>query len=375
MTVLLFTTMRWPFAAQLAGAFAALGARVEALCPAGSLLALSRHIGTRHSYDPLAPMKALARAETASRPVLIIPCDDPAAELLARFRGLPAVRRIAFLAAAAKAGAPVAETMQVTDRLDGAIARFGLPLVLKLDPSWGGAGVAIARDKAEADAALARFRRPPRLVDLVRWIRLKEAHFLTFALYPARGEISAQRFVSGTPATTAMACWQGEMVAAHHFDVLMTGGDATSPASVVVRRDCPAMEDSARRVAKALHLSGLYGLDYMRDSGGAVHLLEMNARATPTSHLALTHDLPAALLTAAGFPVQRRPAVTESREIALFPREWRRDPASPWLARAYHDVPWDEPRVLDASLKDAPAAASAAALAARAPGRAIPASA
>jgi hypothetical protein len=363
MRVLLFSTMRWPFAAQLAGAFAALGARVEALCPAGSPLALSRHIGTAHPYHALSPMRSLARAE-AGGPGLVIPCDDPAAELLARRRGASPCRRLAFLAAAARAGAPVAESMPAGDpaELDAAIARLGLPIVMKQDPSWGGAGVIVARERNAAIAALARFRRPSRLVDLVRWLRSGEASFLTFALYPAQSEISAQRFVSGIPATSSMACWRGKLLAAHHFDVLMTGGEEGGPASVVVRRECPAMEDAARRMAEALNLSGIYGLDYMRGPGGAVHLLEMNARATPTSHLPLAHDLPAALLTAAGFPVHPRPPVTERDEIALFPREWRRDPASPWFSRAFHDVPWDDPKVLVASLKDAPGGASLGAL-------------
>jgi hypothetical protein len=37
-----------------------------------------------------------------------------------------------------------------------------------------------------------------------------------------------------------------------------------------------------------------------------------------------------------------------SSEIALFPQEWLRDPKSPHLASAYHDVPWDDPALLHA---------------------------
>jgi hypothetical protein len=39
--------------------------------------------------------------------------------------------------------------------------------------------------------------------------------------------------------------------------------------------------------------------------------------------------------------------------VAIFPREWQRDPASPWLQLAHHDVPWDDPAVLLASLRRA----------------------
>jgi hypothetical protein len=33
-------------------------------------------------------------------------------------------------------------------------------------------------------------------------------------------------------------------------------------------------------------------------------------------------------------------------EVALFPQEWKRDPASQWLSRAFHDVPFEEPEML-----------------------------
>jgi hypothetical protein len=101
------------------------------------------------------------------------------------------------------------------------------------------------------------------------------------------------------------------------------------------------MQEAARRIAARFGLSGLYGLDYMRAEDGQVRLLEINPRATPTSHLALgpEHDLLAALLSAAGHPRLDRPAVTRGGRIALFPQEWRRDPQSPHLATAYHDLP------------------------------------
>jgi hypothetical protein len=120
------------------------------------------------------------------------------------------------------------------------------------------------------------------------------------------------------------------------------------------------MAAAAEAVAATFQLSGLFGLDYMRDAAGRVHLLEMNQRATPTMHLSLEQDLPASLLRAAGFAARSRPPVTDKREIALFPREWLRDPTSAWLTRAYHDVPWDDPMVLLACVRDATPAARAA---------------
>lgn len=363
-TVLLVTTMDWPFSAQLAGAFTAVGARVEALCSQGSMLSLSRHPQRFHHYQLLSPDGSLRRAVAQSQPDLIIPCDDLAVEIVTRVKGGPDLsHRHDFLTRAARVGAP-AQSLALTgeDGVNEAIRRFGLPLALKCDHSWGGAGVAIAPTRQDAFAAFHRFRKTSRLRDLARFIRRKETHFLSRALSPITPAVSAQPFIDGHPATSSIACWKGRIVAANHFDVLVTSA-ATGPACVVARRDCPQMENAAAVIAKDLNLSGLFGLDYVRDKSGKVHLLEINARATPTAHLMLKQDLPAALLKAAGLSSRARPPVTAKEEVAIFPREWMRDPASPWLKNAFHDVPWDDPEVLRASVRAAqdadPAAAQA----------------
>ncbi len=351
-TVLLITTMEWPFSAQLAGAFTAVGARVEALCSKGSMLSLSCHPQRFHRYQPLSPDSSLKRAIAQGRPDLVIPCDDLAAELVTRVTGGPNLSdRHDFLTRAGRVGAP-AQSLAVTDEggVNDAIRRYGLPLVLKCDHSWGGAGVVIAATRQDALAAFHRFHRTSRLRDLARFIRRKETHFLSRALLPVTPAVSVQPFIDGHPATSSIACWKGEVVAANHFDVLVTS-ESTGPGCVVARRDCPLMENAAAVIAKDLNLSGLFGLDYVRDRAGKVHLLEINARATPTAHLMLKQDLPAALLQAASLDARPRPPVTPKNEVAIFPREWMRDPASPWLKDAYHDVPWDDPQVVQACVQ------------------------
>jgi hypothetical protein len=78
-------------------------------------------------------------------------------------------------------------------------------------------------------------------------------------------------------------------------------------------------------------------------------LIEINPRATQVGHLVLGagRDLPAALCAAlTGVAETPAPRVTANDTIALFPQEWTRDPRSPFLQSAYHDVPWDEPELL-----------------------------
>jgi len=94
-------------------------------------------------------------------------------------------------------------------------------------------------------------------------------------------------------------------------DVLVTNG-AAGPASVVRRIDDAAMADAATRLARRFNLSGLFGLDYVRDAAGQPHLIEINPRATQTSHICFGpgRDLCAALAAKLGAPDRERRAVT-----------------------------------------------------------------
>jgi hypothetical protein len=363
--------MDWPFPARLAQAFAGLGAHVEAVVPRASPLRRAAGPARLHAFSFLDPLANLTAAITAASPDLVVPCDDLAADLLWHLGETdatvaPLLRRSLgprdsyplltarnlFLAEAAKLGLAVAENIAIADEaeLERAVARLGLPLVVKADGSWGGDGVAIVRDIAAAKSALAGFSQSSRLKGLARALKRREPHLLVRLRFPIPVRLGAQRFVSGHPATSAIACWQGRLLAANHFDVAVSNG--TGPATVLARTDCAAMQTAAERLTAHFALSGLYGLDYMRGADGQALLLEINPRATPTSHLALGpgHDLAAALLCAAGHPTPDRPAITGQTRIALFPQELRRDPQSPHLAGAYHDLPLGDPALLKALL-------------------------
>lgn len=127
------------------------------------------------------------------------------------------------------------------------------------------------------------------------------------------------------------------------------------PASVVRLIDNEGMLTTARKLAGRLKLSGLCGLDFLveRDTRKA-HLIEMNPRATQICHLALGygHNLPAALAAClAEETASDSISVTEHDVIALFPLEWQSDPASPFLRSGYHDVPWGEPKLVQACVE------------------------
>jgi hypothetical protein len=218
---------------------------------------------------------------------------------------------------------------------------------MKADGSWGGDGVAVVHTHEEASRAFRKFAHPPsRLRSLARAVLRKDAHFLQEAFVPKAAPIQVQRFIWGKPATSAFACRDGEVLAAIHVDVVESRG-ATGPASLIKRTDCSRMGEAARRIARRFGLSGLHGLDYVRDEGGVPHLIEINPRATQICHLALGagYDLPSALL---GHPP--RPVATHKPLIALFPQAWSSGCLSPDASAAYLDVPWDDPAVVSAAI-------------------------
>jgi len=366
--ILLATTVKWPSAAYLAGAFAALGCSVEAVFPRGHALGVSRHVGRAHTYYPLRPHSSFAAAIAAAKPDLIVPCDDRAVSHLlsieaqapevtvllvrsmGRLESYPAMMARSRAIAVAQAegiSAPLTVAVANEGEFWRALKSVGLPAVLKADGSWGGDGVAVVRTHEEASRAFRKLAGPPsRLRSLSRAVLRKDAHFLQEALVPKTAPVQVQRFIRGKPATSAFACRDGEVLAAIHMDVVQSRG-ATGPAMLIERTDCNKMDEAARRIARRFGLSGLHGLDFVRDDDGVPHLIEINPRATQICHLALGagHDLPSALLSR-----PPRLTATDSPLIALFPQAWSTGRLSPDALAAYHDVPWDDPEVVSAAI-------------------------
>jgi len=371
-TVMLVTTVDWTSTARYAHGFCAASWRVEAISPPNAPVARSRYVARCHRYRPLFALSSLRKALAAARPDLIVACDDRAVALLLKLharqkegsqlqalieRSLGAPRAFATIlsrprsmAAARDAGILAAETLAIADEaaLAAGLARFGLPAVLKSDGSWGGDGVAVVHTREQALRAFRRLKRPAsRLRNLVRAVKRRDAHFLIQALWPSSPALSLQRFVTGTPSASAFACWKGEVVAHLAYDVLISDG-AMGPPNVIRRVDCAQMRDASERVAKRFGLSGIYGLDFIRDASGSAHLIEINPRTTQGGTLPFGEgrDLPSALAAcAARAPAPRRAAI-ETDIVAFFPNEWQRDAASPYLVQGFHNVPWDDPAVL-----------------------------
>jgi hypothetical protein len=379
--VLITCTTQWALPARMAMAFAQLGWRVEAVCWYRSPVRAVRCVGRLHHYAATRPLTTLERAVRRAAPTLIVPCDDRAlahlqalydtvsargdtacAALIARAIGdpaqaAPACERAGLIDLAVQENvlAPLMLAVDSAADLSAALARTGLPAMLKLDNSWGGDGVAKINTPAEAQFMFAALQRGPGLLDKVRrWLTDADVFRLLPGPRKARTRVNVQRFVEGSPSNCLVSCWQGELLSIIQVRVL-SALHAMGPATIVQLSQDPAIEDAARRIVRRLGLSGFCGFDFVIETAtGRAQLIEMNQRATPLAHLAWGADRdPAGALAARLAPGQKaRPAMTSCDTVAFFPGAWKIDPGNPYLAAAYRDIPLGEPDLVRALTRD-----------------------
>jgi hypothetical protein len=381
--VLIATTARWFPTARLAVALADAGFNVDAVCPSQHPISKTDSVRKIHSFHGLDALTSFADAIAAAKPDLIVPGDDTATQhfhrlyaqeqrkggeggtvcaLIERSLGAPEnfpvlYARTQFIELAQEEGIRVPKTAIIRDSTDlkNWISQTGLPTVMKTNGSSGGDGVRVVYTLEEAERALRLLQAPPLLARAAKRALINRDPRLVWpSLLRRRSTVNAQMFVAGREATSATACWKGEVLASLHFEVINKEGWA-GPATVLRLIENAEMSAAANKMARRLNLSGLHGFDFMLESQtGNAHLIEINPRSTQVGHLTLGlgRDIPAALYSAVSRQVVRpAPKVTEDDTFALFPQEWIRDPASAFLQSAYHDVPWDKPELIRACVR------------------------
>lgn len=369
-------------------ALAGAGCKVEALCPTLHPLRYAKSVGSVQVYSGLSPLASLVRAIARTRPDLIVSGDDLATQHLHRLyaqelrnsqqdesqrensgtsgsicalieRSLGSADSFAVVSARAASmevarqegfRVPVTEVLRNLDDLKDWVRRMGLPTVLKADGTSGGDGVRIVRTLAEAERAFRQLQAPPLLARAAKRALVDRDSTLVWpSLGRIRHVVNAQSLVTGHEATSTIFCWQGNVLASLHFEVVKKAASA-GHATVVRLIESDEMTATVQGMVRRLGLSGFYGFDFMLEAGtGNAYLIEINPRATQVGHLSLGpgRDLPAALYSAlTGAAAQPAAKVTERDTIALFPQEWIRDPGSAFLRSGYHDVPWDEPQLV-----------------------------
>jgi ATP-grasp domain len=368
--LLIATWLPWPTSARLAAELAAAGADVAVVCPATNPIRQVNGLGECHPYELLAPGRSLIRAIDRSAPELVIAGDDIAlghlkslwpdarpdiAALLERSFG-PAqsldvvASRARFSAAARSAGLDVPEGDEVASAadLEAWIGRFGAPAYLKADGTFGGEGVRLIREAAEAPAIFAALDRPPALLDAAMQAA-RTGVFSRASAWLARTKpaLSVQAAIAGDPANCSVFAWGGEALGV--ASVVVTRTLRPNGVATVVRPvDSPAMRDAAVRIARALNLSGFFGLDFILEPSGRARVIELNARPTPISHFALgpCRDPVGALVSKlSGAEQHRAAAFPKGATVALFPHYLHRLDA---VAGELVDRPLDQPAMVRA---------------------------
>lgn len=374
--ILLTNTSWWPCASRLAMGLTKVGCAVSAVYPPnGHPLSKTLVIQQRFSYRAVNPIGSLSTAIESVDPDIVVPCDDRAVqhlhELHARARAQPASgsrlcnlieeslgspesypivsSRYGLLKIAREEGIRIPETNLVTAASELRAGHGGqkLPWVLKADGSWGGHGVKIAHHPKQAGQFFLELARPLATMRfLKRLIVNRDPYWLQTWWHRTKPAVIVQSHIQGRPANSAVVCWKGKVLAGIAVEVVNAQG-AIGSATIVRVVDSPAMLLPAERLARRLGLSGFYGLDFMIEEGtGDLYLIEMNARCTPLSHLQLGNgrDLIAAWWAQlSDTPLRESPPVTQSDTIAYFPQAWHWNPRSELLRSSYHDVPWEEP--------------------------------
>lgn len=375
--VLLTNTTWWPTAARMAIALRDLGCEVMALCPKrGHSLAVTTAVTRCLNYRGMDPVGCLRQACDSSKPDVIIPCDDAAVQhlhelhhslnpsedtlrtLIERSIGSPdsysvTGARNALMTLATSLGLRIPDSAPVSDIADLRAFAEGhpFPWVLKIDGTYGGLGVKIVGNIREAEETFKKISFPLSAASAVkRYLVDRDPYWIRPWVQRIKPTVTVQSYIDGRPANSAVAVVSGKVVAVVALEVV-GALSATSCSSVVRVVENRQMIEASERIASHLKLSGFYGFDFMiENQTGLAYLIEMNPRCTPICHLHLGpgRDLAEAFCTEfSGMPVQRRPRSTSRDTIAYFPKAWHWNAKSELLRTSFHDVPWEEPGLIE----------------------------
>lgn len=359
--MLLISLQDWPFASRIPKLASLVGFKVASCAPKYECLNLSSYLEARFQCPFYAAdqmiliLEAVHLACKEYKPDFVIACDDvgiralnrlyhklegsdseddaKVRDLLISSKGSPEyfhLIRSKHLANALahKIGirAPRQRTCRDYEELRSVAEDFGLPLVVKGEHGMAGLGVRICSSNAEL---------------LGGWERAK-----------SKGDVAAQEYVAGDLYFSNSAAYSGKVAATNVFQSIKTSGGVTGPSSVIQSRRHAEIEEATRIFVEHTGYSGILSLDFIVNSNGEAYFLECNPRPINATHLGrrLGNDLFHALYMSMNGEAYKGSS-KENELIALFPREWKRDPASRYLWQAFHDVPWDEPAILKALMR------------------------
>ncbi len=366
------TASQWLGPARMARALAKAGCEVTLLAPAGSLAAKSRYIAKRHvlagNAIPMEWLQSLIAAVDDTAPRLLVPCDEMAVRLLFALvleppPDLPSATRLALEALIRTSLGdpafyqtsidkillpPAAEALGIrlpayalVDGLDEAIgcaATLGYPLVLKRRFGFAGEGVAIVTDADD-------------LID-----QGQSLYVPTSSISASGGRRNCWCSLSSAARITPRRSRPGRE---KHWPDLPGNGKwrrcrakdrRRCCASCAPRKAKPTPTRCARHSASAAFATSsscstrMAARIFSRSTAGSSRTCTWASASAPTWRRDGKK--------LRGLPTGPRvdPPAEAGPSVAIFPREWLRDPRSTWLRECPADVPWDEPALLKAML-------------------------
>lgn len=382
-SVILLATQRSHWGAcRFASAFRAAGFRVTIVAGRGSLIAQGRD----RAADRFVPLRAirfipwmradLERAVALGSGGRIVPTDERAFALLARLieddektpgsispllratieasvgdiRTLPLrghKTEIQGLARRLRLAVPAGALPSSAEQAAAAAAEFGYPVLLKLPTGAGGGGLSICKDEEGLLHHFERLNRPPSVLKQLRRRLLRRDWYVTTP------QPYLQKLVAGQTGITCAYAENGRTIAV--LSALSLAQRApTRPCTAIRLLRHPSMEEATMKLVAALGASGFISFDFILDEAtGEALVLECNPRPIqmmplgPRVGVDLCRAMAEAMRGTIGGPVAQ---ARSEENVALFPQEWLRDPASTLLSSAFHDVPWNEPALLRAMM-------------------------
>jgi glutathione synthase/RimK-type ligase-like ATP-grasp enzyme len=222
---------------------------------------------------------------------------------------------------------PVPRTI-VSDSPD-TLASFGASInwraVFKTEFSAGGLGVIVSATENDYCTAMQRLLGEKRL-------------------------FIVQEYLPGVVAMRAAVGFQGNVVCGMTFEKIAVSADGVGYSTVVRPLDNTEIRSITEVVGRLFRITGPFSCDFIiHPETGAASLIEINPRATTVFHLGHLFGLRVAESfegIISGAPIRQVDRVVQDRNVALFPKELMRDPASPHLYEALHDVPWRYPGIV-----------------------------